>query len=254
MAKPTRPRETHVIGIDCATNPKNVGLALCTMVDGHPRIEQVATAKSWPDIDERVASWVAEPTILAFDAPLGWPVLLGDSLRAHNAGHAFHPPPNAMFRRATDDAVAKRLGKRPLDVGADRIARTAHAALSLLARLRSRLHAPIPLAWEQGSLDTVAAIEVYPAGTLAALNWPRSGYKGSGDEARSIRRQLTAAIRRELPCDTHASELMIGTDHALDAVLCVLAGLDFLAGRAVPPDDLPLAKREGWIWVRRRLP
>jgi hypothetical protein len=38
--------------------------------------------------------------------------------------------------------------------------------------------------------------------------------------------------------------------HALDAVLCVAAGIDFLAGAALGPDDPEVARREGWIWVR----
>ena len=38
---------------------------------------------------------------------------------------------------------------------------------------------------------------------------------------------------------------------AFDAMLCVLAGQDFLSGRAMPPDNLELARQEGWIWVRR---
>jgi hypothetical protein len=37
----------------------------------------------------------------------------------------------------------------------------------------------------------------------------------------------------------------------LDALVCVLAGADFLAGRAMPPEDEQLAQKEGWIWVRR---
>jgi len=43
---------------------------------------------------------------------------------------------------------------------------------------------------------------------------------------------------------------MVESDHALDAALCVCAGLDFLAGDVVRPKDLSSAKREGWIWVR----
>ena len=41
--------------------------------------------------------------------------------------------------------------------------------------------------------------------------------------------------------------------HVLDVVVCVPAGADFVAGQAVGPgpDDLKLAKRKGWIWVRR---
>ncbi len=59
-------------------------------------------------------------------------------------------------------------------------------------------------------------------------------------------------MREQLSLDTRAANEMARTDHALDAVLCVCAGLDFLAGHAVPPEDLPLAKREGWIWVSAR--
>lgn len=252
MAKPQAPPETRVIGIDCATDPKNVGLALCTLRDGRARIEALSTGSTWPAIDERIASWVTAPTLLALDAPLGWPARLGESLHSHSAGAAFDHPPNAMFRRATDDAIAQRLGKRPLDVGGDRIARTAHAALSFLARLRNRLDAPIPLAWQPGPIDTVAAIEVYPAGTLAARDLPRSGYKGAAEAATALRRDLRAAIAEQLSFDAQAAQEMTRTDHALDAALCACAGLDFLAGDAVPPDDPRLAKREGWIWVRPR--
>ncbi len=244
--------ETRVVGIDCATNPRNVGLALCTITGRGAELAEVAIGTSWPAIDEQVASWVTGPTLLALDAPLGWPAALGESLHAHHAGIGFTEPANTMFRRVTDDAVAARLGKRPLDVGSDRIARTAHAALSFLKRLRNNLDAPIPLAWEPGAIDTIAAIEVYPAGTLAACNLPSSGYKGSTDPAVSLRRELTTATRGQLSFGASAADQMVGTDHALDAVLCVCAGLDFLAGHAVPPEDLDLAKREGWIWVSAR--
>ena len=38
-----------------------------------------------------------------------------------------------------------------------------------------------------------------------------------------------------------------------DAVICTIAGADFLAGRAEPPPavDRETAEKEGWIWVRR---
>ncbi len=252
MAKPVVPPETRIIGVDCATDPKKVGLALCVITEGRPELREVTTGTTWPAIDEQVASWASTPTLLALDAPLGWPALLGESLHAHRAGAGFEHAPNAMFRRATDDAVAQRLGKRPLDVGSDRIARTAHAALSFLARLSKALDAPIPLAWEPAPIDGVAAIEVYPAGTLAAQNLPHSGYKGAADSASSLRSELSSAIAEQLSFDAHSAAEMARTDHALDAVLCVCAGLDFLAGDAVAPNDLTLAEQEGWIWVRSR--
>lgn len=41
------------------------------------------------------------------------------------------------------------------------------------------------------------------------------------------------------------------TDDALDAALCIMAGADFLSGKAVGPadDELEFATKEGWIWV-----
>jgi hypothetical protein len=245
--------ELRIIGIDCATDAKKVGLALCVVHEGHPRIDQLLVGASWPAIDEQVARWATGPTLLALDAPLGWPAPLADSLHTHHAGAKLAPTANALFRRTTDDMVAEHLGKRPLDVGSDRIARTAHGALSFLARLRKRADAPIPLAWDPGSIEGLAAIEVYPAGTLAARKLPHAGYKGPTDRSSALRTQLAEAVREELWVGEDALKLMLQSDHALDAVLCVCAGLDFLAGDVVRPKDLSLAKREGWIWVRGTL-
>ena len=109
MPKPPLRSDTRIIGIDCATDAKKVGLALCVISDGRPELREVTTGTTWPAIDEQVASWATTPTLLALDAPLGWPARLGESLHAHRAGASFNHPPNAMFRRSTDDAVAQRL-------------------------------------------------------------------------------------------------------------------------------------------------
>jgi hypothetical protein len=242
--------DSRIIGIDCATVAKKVGLALCIVREGRPRLEQLLVGETWPAIDEQVARWATGPTLLALDAPLGWPAPLADSLHTHRAGARLAPTANELFRRTTDDLVAEHLGKRPLDVGSDRIARTAHGALSFLARLRESVSAPLPLAWDPGSIKGLAAIEVYPAGTLAARKLPHSGYKGPTDRSSALREQLAEAVREELSIDEDATKLMVQSDHALDAAWCVCAGLDFLAGDVVRPKDLSLAKREGWIWVR----
>jgi hypothetical protein len=47
----------------------------------------------------------------------------------------------------TDDDIAARLGKRPLEVGANLISRTSVAAVDLLGKIRSMTGEPIPLAW-----------------------------------------------------------------------------------------------------------
>jgi len=54
--------------------------------------------------------------------------------------------------------------------------------------------------------------------------------------------------RISLPADI---SLMGIRDDAIDSVVYALAGADFLRGEVYEPRDLPLAKKEGWIWVRK---
>ena len=138
------------------------------------------------------------------------------------------------------------MGKTPLDVGADRIARTAHAALGLLAKLRSRLDLEIPLAWSPDFTPPVAAIEVYPSATLKARGIRSAGYKKPGDVAERDGVIEALATLMGLPKDVSA---MSERADALDAAVCLLAAGDFLSGSAVPPQDQELAVKEGWIWV-----
>lgn len=42
---------------------------------------------------------------------------------------------------------------------------------------------------------------------------------------------------------------VVATDDAFDAVVCALAGFDFVNGRCFTSEDLSLAKKERWIWV-----
>ena len=193
-----------------------------------------------------VAGWIAQgsPTILAMDAPLGWPIKLGHQLSHHSAGERIDCEPNELFRRETDRVVKEKLGRQPLDVGADRIARTAHAALQLLGELGQVTGCPIPLAWHS-DVEGVSAIEVYPAATLTAYRIRSSGYKRKDQpEARA---EIVEGLRShlELPDDV---SLVLSNADALDAAVCVLAGADYVSGRAVQPTDMAAAEKEGWIW------
>lgn len=240
----------RVIGIDCATDAKKVGLARGECHQGTLRIDEVCTLATWAEIESTVASWVAGSTLLALDAPLGWPAPLGEALAAHAAGQAIEGTTNALFRRETDDVVAARVGKRPLDVGADRIARTAHVALRFLGALRLRTGAPIPLGWTPGQVLGAQAIEVYPAATLATRGWPSSGYKGKQPAARDKRRALVDWLATAAELGEEHAEQMRASDHVLDAALCCLAACDFLSAPLLLPTDASRAAREGWIWVR----
>jgi hypothetical protein len=147
----------------------------------------------------------------------------------------------------TDREVARQVGKLPLEVGADRIARTAHAALLFLDHLRAFLDEPIPLAWGVPLRNRIEAIEVYPAATLLVRGGSLRGYKKA--EAYPERAELLECLAPS--CDFEAVRAAALERHdCLDALACVVAGLDFLLGKAVKPREPDVARREGWIWFR----
>jgi len=281
---------TLLIGIDCATKANKTGLAFGCLVDGKLTVHSAkrGTGEEWESgVDGKVEEWIAKgkrqarKVLLALDAPLGWPRPLGDALvphRArplgdalvpHRAGCAFSQPQDdspfqrtkkrktsdadLLFQRATDRVVHDALDIKPLDVGANLIARTAHTALCFLDRLRKETECPIPLAWEPGhaSMACVSAIEVYPAATLKERGLPFEGYKKT-QQAQSVRNDIIERLESKMGLENIKDE-MRKNDDVLDAVVCVLAASDFVRDdvRCPADSDLELAEEEGWIWVRK---
>jgi hypothetical protein len=236
-----------IVGVDCATVSDKVGLSLVVINSAGKRLVDVSVGDSLRSPAEQIANWI--PTqgnaLIALDAPLGWPIDLGRQLSTHSAGSPIDASPEVLFRRETDRYVEQVGGKRPLEVGADRIARTAVAALALLAELGDRLREPIPLAWSHIEFAPVSAIEVYPAATLRARSLRSEGYKRrTGVE---LRRELCGRILREFSTELNPADIW-ADDNVFDAVLCAVAGIDFVEGKALRPDDMKTARHEGWIW------
>ena len=234
------PALTALIGIDCATQPSKVGLALGELDGAVVRIRACRTASPRELPAAIVGDWLeqCDSAVLALDAPLGWPVALGTALAGHQAGCGMGADAHPLFRRRTDDDIHQRFGKRPLEVGANFISRTAVAALELLEQLRRRTAQPIPLAWSPEDLNPYAAIEVYPAATRLA-----HGSSGKGGSIEGVEPLLDlSALGGVLPASADAR----------DALVCVLAAADFLQGHARPPVDLATARQEGWIWTAER--
>lgn len=242
----------RLIGIDCACSSKNIGIALGERnVSGELSVLDVACGGNVKSIADTLVNWLkdANTGLLAFDAPLGWPAAMGTELAAHAAGQPIIVEPNLFFRRETDRVIYRCLGKTPLDIGADRIARTTHSALMLLQQVRDRSGLDIPLTWGvEAAASKVSAIEVYPAGTLLAHGITASGYKKA--DQRPVREKICAQLSKLVagPLDQAA---MLDDADVLDAVVCLVAASDFLKGSCILPLDLVAAKREGWIWVRR---
>lgn len=251
---------TQVIGIDCATDSRKVGLALGRFATGRLEVTKAQCGGTPEELLATVCDWLdsGARVLLALDAPLGWPNALGKALAMHAAGQNIDvdggesqaAAAELLFRRKTDREVTTRCGKRPLDVGADRIARTAHAALRLLGALRRRNGGPIPLAWSPDFTDRCVAIEVYPAATLTARGIGCLSYKGNTPADRTERERILDSLQNHLTLRANAEELLNDAD-VLDAVVCTLAAADFLRGDAYPPDpDDPIVRKEGWIWTR----
>jgi Protein of unknown function (DUF429) len=229
--------ELHIVGVDCATEPRKTGLALGIFDGTRVTVTAAQCASKNLGAAQMAPNWIGKDctALIAVDAPLGWPAALSEAIGQHQAGDPLEHLANAMFRRLTDDAICARLRKRSLDVGADRIARTAHSALQFLKELRTILNEPIPLAWSSNWGSRVAAIEVYPAATRKAHSAPTGpAWFDSLPSAMTLR-----------------MEALPKSKDAQDAILCVLTATDFLLGRTVSPteQEMSRAKREGWIWA-----
>lgn len=135
-----------------------------------------------------------------------------------------------------------------MDIGADRIARTAHAALEIIDQLRRMTGRKICLGWRPGDCMGISAIEVYPAATLRQYRLQSVGYKE--------REQVAARVSIAVKLKAHIGMLenmrvFERNADALDSAVCLLSAKDFIEGRVFMPEDMDLAKKEGWIWVNK---
>jgi len=244
-----------IIGVDCATQPNKVGLALGSISNGLLRVDKAMKVGKNGSIANVVSSWIKEnstsKTLIAMDSPLGWPTKLGEELIGHTAGSSLHTEAHQMFRRRTDFFIKEQANKQSLDVGADRIARTAHAALRLIDEIKEQVGMPIPLAWNSELSHPISVIEVYPAVTLKSCQLlPATSYK---KESNSERKHIFDGLSEFMTLPEFDKHSIIDDDDILDAVACVLAGSHFINDESAAPvtaKDRALAEKEGWIWAK----
>ncbi|MBB6215067.1 putative RNase H-like nuclease [Anaerosolibacter carboniphilus] len=239
----------RIIGIDCAADHKKVGMSFGTYSKGYIELVKTEIASSKGSIASVVHKWIDDSSkvLIAIDAPLGWPLKMGQYLANHNAGDVLSINANDLFRRETDKFIKKKLGKQPLDVGADKIARTAHSALTIINELRQLTGKSIRLAWNNEEINDIAVIEVYPAATLDRYGITNLGYKKK--EQKYIRQEMINQMKRSMVISID-TDIMENNDDVLDSAVCLLAAKDFIEGNVYWPEDIELAKKEGWIWVR----
>lgn len=229
------------LGIDLASQPANTAACLLNWQDNRVMVETLATGCTDARLDELMQSADA----IGVDAPFGWPV---DFRRA--VADWAHTEWNDELRdnltlRATDKWIARKFGKTPLRVAADRITMPAMRAMALLRR-----HGVT----DRSGPSDGRFFEVYPAASLAAWGITDIGsYKSTSAAKRiaahDLRRRFLARLRERFPL-TGGDELS-ATDHALDALVAALTAHAAKIGGTFPPEAslLDTARREGWIHV-----
>ncbi|MFO8042020.1 MAG: DUF429 domain-containing protein [Alkalispirochaeta sp.] len=280
----------RIIGWDAAVDPRNTALTLVTWSGAGSRPEPAlevealgvaalevaglevlaqAAPRDHEELIATVSDWMHgdTPTLLCVDSPLGWPKRMAEALAVHVAGAGIDLSADELFRRVTDIDVRRRVGKTPLDVGADRIARTALATLNAIAALQERvgrigrtIDTPTILEDPRRDPEKVLLLESYPAGWFASERIATGGYRPR--EATDRRRVLLDQVEQRLR--SGGVELTYGAQvdrerftrraDDLDALICTLNGVDYLLGRCPAPavDQQEIARREGWIWCKDR--
>ena len=249
-----------IIGVDCATVAKKRGISLGYLRNG--RLVLCYAGKDTETKEDSLSDLLEllrlnYPILLCLDAPLGWPMSFKEELSTHIAGQGLSSEVNTFFKRRTDIYVSDMFSKRPLEVTANFIARTAYSALSLLEQL-ALLGREFQLAHSAAEAfkERSSVMEVYPAGTLCSIFGAKSdviaGYKAK--DAGEVRRHIFSLLEEHLELQLSAEQfaLSLANDDVFDACICALAGADFLLGRCMSPEgkDALLAQNEGWIWVR----
>jgi predicted nuclease with RNAse H fold len=240
----------RTIGIDLAAEPNTTAVAA---IDWRPGAAQVVDIEV-PANDNALLRHAGGADKAGIDCPLGWPDTFLAFLRDHreNAGTLAEPGLGAEWRRSlayrrTDEHVRKALNIVPLSVSTDRIGLTAMRA----ARLQ------VLLAKEGHVVDRAGSgliVEVYPAAGLNCWQLKHRGYKGSKrlTELGELVTSLSAAAPW-LDLGPHEA-LCRRSDHAFDAVIAALLARAAACGKttAPAPDDLAVARREGWIALPTR--
>lgn len=278
----------QIIGIDCAAQPGDFGLARARVRAGRLEILKATKGEGadncFDDLAKKVQDWICgddlpDPpgrTLLALDAPLGWPLHLTRTLHDHRAGaplpgpsaagsEGFENRGHSLFRRHTDRFLTEQLPltRAPQDIGASWIARLARSALELLGRLGpgDAEQSPVPLVWDPLRLKRLGAIEVYPRLTLRhlkrSIDKDELPYKGTESRHAGHRRTIVddlLAPRLTLATDDLRPKRKRGDtddydDDLIDAVLCAIEGLHFLLGESMGPDHDTAAS-----WLAKRLP
>jgi predicted nuclease with RNAse H fold len=218
------------------------GTAICQIV-WTPNRARVVPPRIGCD-DALLDHLIKSADAVGIDAPFGWPQRFVEAVASWTAVDWSAEGRNQLRFRETDFEVRKITGRWPLSVSTDRIALPAMRAMALLHR--------------HGVTDRSGHgkfFEVYPAGSLKCWGLRSRGYKKMDDECLAYRREILSALRQQLPWLTLPDTYAESSD-SLDALVASLTARAAMQGLTdkPKPDQLEVARREGWIHLPTEWP
>jgi Protein of unknown function (DUF429) len=117
-ASPSSPRparDVRLIGVDWSTEESNRGVAVVDYAQGATSLIDLSPCTSRQTALRLIAdamSTTSGSSVVAIDAPLGWPAGLAAALANHSAGEGLELGADEMFSRETDRFVQRTLNKR----------------------------------------------------------------------------------------------------------------------------------------------
>jgi predicted nuclease with RNAse H fold len=275
--RPRRPGELRSravltsLGIDLAAQPQNT--AACLIEWGLAGGEVCWVRTGTECSDDALVQWMTDASEVGIDAPFGWPATLVELLPEYRSTGRWPVAPrlaggrmyyDRLRYRETDRAVNRLLVAErgvslwPLSVSSDSIAVVAWRCAHLLHRYAERTHQAVDRLGE-----TTRVFETYPAAALVSWELPRQHYKdrtaAKRKQAEHARLEILRRIERagrswlNLELTPWARQAFVASDHALDAfVSAVVARAAAKRHTSCPrPEQLALARSEGWIHVPR---
>jgi hypothetical protein len=177
---------------------------------------------------------------------MGYPENFGEALVKHQAGNEISL--NDFPQRYTDIEIRNRYTITPLDIAANLISRTTFSILRRVSSLKR-----FQLVWNN-NFEKFGMIEVYPKATLIA-NFEKKDiekYKGNKDVNKQKRKEIFNQLKQKYPL---SDCIFPESEHDFDALICCLAGLDFLQEKCFSYDKTKTktVEKEGWIWVKKAI-
>ena len=276
---------TTIVGVDFSGHreDRNTWVALGRLdAGGALRLDSVQPARR-ADLHDLLAT-IPTPTVAALDFPFGVPadfvahlspkfsprampdlwkivsgMTAGDFLEARNRFVA----ENGELKRS-GDARHFPESYSPLHVANPNMVPMTYEGIRLLHRWHEndpqRWHVP-PLEPPTGSAQTVTLLELMPGAFLKAVGLPYKGYK-KGRRSAELREQITGALATAsgIPLPDLDSVHMgcHANDDFLDAVVAAVGAASWARDddsfRHPQPDELALARLEGWIYAASARP